>query len=61
MSDQEKTPAQKRAEMLSEEDRAYVRELAENAPPLTEEQKDIIRAAFRRTRWPVIPRVRFRA
>jgi hypothetical protein len=45
--DDQKTPAQRRAELLDDETRAYLAELAENAPPLTEEQQDIIRVAFR--------------
>jgi hypothetical protein len=43
----DKTPAEQRAELLSDENRAYFRELAANAPPLTEDQRDVIRAAFR--------------
>jgi hypothetical protein len=37
------TPAQKRAELLDKDTIAYLDELAENAPPLTEEQRDVIR------------------
>jgi hypothetical protein len=47
MSEQEKTPAQKRAELLGEETIAPIREQAEKAPPLSEEVRDAIRAAFR--------------
>jgi excisionase family DNA binding protein len=40
------TPAQRR-ELLGEETVAFLSELAEHAPALTEAQKDTIRAAFR--------------
>lgn len=38
--------AQRRAELLSAETLAYLRQLAADAPPLTDEQRDEIRAAF---------------
>lgn len=38
---------QRRAQVLDEDTRAYLKELAEQAPPLSEKQKDIIAAAFR--------------
>lgn len=40
------TPAQRRAALLDDETRAYLRELADRAGDLTEEQRDTIRAAF---------------
>jgi hypothetical protein len=43
----QKTPAAQRAELLGEDTIKFLRELAEAAPPLTEAQKDTIRAAFR--------------
>jgi hypothetical protein len=43
----EPTPGERRAELLGDETIAFLRELAANAPPLTEEQRDVIRAAFR--------------
>jgi hypothetical protein len=46
------TPAQKRAQQLGEEMLTYLSEPAENAPPLTEEQRDVIRVAFRAASTP---------
>jgi excisionase family DNA binding protein len=43
----QKTPAAQRAELLGDDTITFLRELAEAAPPLTDAQKDIIRAAFR--------------
>jgi hypothetical protein len=47
MTNADQTPAQKRAELVDDETRACLRELAAAAPPLTEEQRDVIRAAFK--------------
>jgi excisionase family DNA binding protein len=41
------TPAQHRAELLGEETVQAVAETAAEAPPLSEEQRDTVRAAFR--------------
>jgi hypothetical protein len=41
------TPAQQRAELLGDDTITFLRELAEKAPPLTEAQRDTVRAAFR--------------
>jgi hypothetical protein len=38
--------AERRAALLGDEAVAFLRELAATAPPLTEAQKDVIRAAF---------------
>jgi excisionase family DNA binding protein len=40
-------PAAERAKLLSPEDIAFLSELAAAAPTLSEEQRDVIRAAFR--------------
>lgn len=40
--------AKRRAELLSADTVRYLEELAAEAPPLTDEQRDIIRAAFKR-------------
>jgi hypothetical protein len=44
------TPAQQRAERLGDDTITFLRELAEAAPPLSDAQKDAIRAAFRACR-----------
>jgi hypothetical protein len=44
------TPAQQRAELLGADTIKFLAELAANAPPLTDAQKDAIRAAFRGAR-----------
>ena len=41
------TPADRRRELLGDETIAELRELAEHAPTLTQQQKDDIRAVFR--------------
>jgi hypothetical protein len=43
----QKTPAAQRAELLGQDTITYLRALAENAPPLTDAQKDTIRGVFR--------------
>jgi hypothetical protein len=43
MTDDDQTPAQRRAELLDDETVGYLADLAKNAPPLTEEQRDVIR------------------
>jgi excisionase family DNA binding protein len=45
-----KTPAQLRDERLGAEAAAFVEELVADAPPLSEEQRDIIRVALRGAR-----------
>jgi excisionase family DNA binding protein len=42
-----KTPAQRRAELLGEAVVAEIRRGNDGAPPLSEEQRDVIRGAFR--------------
>jgi hypothetical protein len=43
----QKTPAQQRRRLLGEDTIKFLHELAEAAPPLSDAQKDTIRAAFR--------------
>ena len=42
------TPAEKRRRLLPPEDIEHIKKQAENAPPLSEKQRDTIRAAFRK-------------
>ncbi len=42
-----KTPAQRRRELLGDDVVEFVRDLAADAGPLTDEQRDVIRAAFK--------------
>jgi len=42
------TPAEKRKRIIGEKTAEYIKKVVDEAPPLTEEQKDTIRAAFRR-------------
>jgi excisionase family DNA binding protein len=43
----QKTPAQRRAELLGDDAIAEIRKTNDDAPPLSGEQRDVIRAAFR--------------
>jgi hypothetical protein len=45
--EQPHTPAQRRAALLGDDVVAAIKELVADAPPLTDAQKDAIRAAFR--------------
>jgi hypothetical protein len=42
-----KTPAAQRADLPGDDVVQHLRELAADAPPLTDEQRDVVAAAFR--------------